>query len=208
MWLRLLMPPGNWKRYIGLGLMDMLPMMQDIVRKYDLHWNERIRLVAFDVERLLPVVFQMAAQGERVRVVVEAKVVRIYVRSQQHLATALASSCCVCGPGMMRPIAFSLDGLDFLLVDGGFYNPQPGDLTDSDTAVVGKLIDLPFVFADRERDFAVDLADPFEPLFSALSATDVRRMQQSGYRRTRSALRTPILSGLIPAVRPHVLNPA
>jgi len=211
MWTRVLLPPCNWKRYLGLGLMDILPIMQAVVHKYDLKWNSRIKLVAFDLQRLLPVVFQMAANEKEVRVSVEAHVVRIFVWSQEDLAAAMASSCCVCGPGMMRPIAYSLQGFDFLLVDGGFYHPQPGTLSESDTAVVGKLVDLPFtdwVFQDRKGDFAVDLSDPLEPFFSALSANDVRRMQSAGYRRSRAALRTPILRGLIPANRPHVLNPA
>lgn len=211
MWTRILLPPLNWKRWVGFGLMDMLPLMQEVVAKYDLHWNSRFRLVAFDLQRRLPVILQMAADGEPERVVVEEKVVRIYLRSQEHLAIALAASCCVCGPGMMRPIAFSLDGHDFLLVDGGFFHPQPGLLTDSESAVVAKLIDVPlsdWVFTDRDDDFVVDLADPLEPYFSALSASDVQRMQKAGYRRTRTALRLPVLHGLIPADKPHVLNPA
>jgi len=211
LWTRVLMPPLNPMRYFGGGIMDILPVMQDVVRKYDLKWNARLKMVAFDLRRQLPVIFEMAADDESVRVVIESNRIGIFLRSQEDLAIALAASCCVCGPGMMRPITFCLQGLDFLLVDGGFYHPQPGVLTGSQPAVVAKLCDLPFMdllFQDRNDDFAVSLSDPLEPFFSALSESDVRRMHTSGYHRSRAALSMPIRRGLIPATRAHVLNPA
>jgi hypothetical protein len=183
LWLKVIAPPLNPLRWFGLPLLDMLPVMRELVEKYDLKPNPHLKIVAFDLIRRKPVVFE---------------------GTDYDLAVALAASCTVWGPAMMRPVPCWYKGSYYLLVDGGFFHPQPGILNEG-RAIIAKLIDNPFLellFADRKGDLVVSLSDHFESFFSALTDEDVERMHAQGHSRTHEALSAPLRRGLIPTYQP------
>lgn len=110
----------NPLRYLT-GLVDIRSAIEDIVQKYDLRPNRNLRIVAYNVWRREPIVFE----GTR-----------------YDLATALAASCAV--PGVMRPVWYKPEcGSDpkfvtrnaaksmphkGILVDGGVHHMNPAHL--------------------------------------------------------------------------------
>jgi len=113
------------------GLIDLSVMFQDIVSRYDLRPQPNLRILAYNVLKRQPVLFE----GTR-----------------YNLAMAIAASCAV--PGVMRPVWFGENDVlsrvrtilggrrskvsEGVLVDGGVYHPCPGDLCQR-TAIISKL---------------------------------------------------------------------
>lgn len=177
MWFKCLVPPLNPLRWIGLGMVDPLPVMRELVEKYELKPNRKLRMVAFDLITRKPVVFE---------------------GKNYDLVTALAASCSV--PGMLRPVTAWVDGHYCLLVDGGLHHPQPGHYAKA-PAIIAKLIDMPFmelIFPDRRGDFVASVGDPYAPFFSRLSDDDIERLYQHGLACARRDLQSSIRKGLIP----------
>ncbi len=187
-WIKVLCPTINPWRLVGLGIMNTVPALRALVQRHDLKPQPNLRIVAFDLKRLKPIIFGGPFKGTTDKA--------IYVGPEYDLAIALAGSSCVAGPGLMKPVACSIDGSSYLLVDGGFYHPHPGKLTES-RAIIAKLIDVPtLLFPDRAGDVLVSLGgDSREPFFARMTAEDVQRMDDLGYARARSAF---ITYGLLP----------
>lgn len=110
----------NPLRYV-MGLVDIRSPLEEIVRKYNLRPNHNLRIVAYNVWRREPVVFE---------------------GTKYDLATALAASCAV--PGVMRPVWYSPECGSYpkfvtklaartmphkgFLVDGGVHHMNPAHL--------------------------------------------------------------------------------
>lgn len=113
------------------GLVDIRSSIEDIVRKYDLRPNHNLRIVAYNVWRREPVVFE---------------------GTKYDLVTALAASCAV--PGVMRPVWYKPECGSHpkfvtrtaaksmphrgILVDGGLHHMNPAHLCKG-AAIVSSL---------------------------------------------------------------------
>jgi predicted acylesterase/phospholipase RssA len=99
------------------GLVNLAPIMQRIVKKYKLVPNSRLKIVAYNISSLSPVLFS----GEN-----------------YNLAKAIAGSCSV--PLVMRPVIERLKGSaqKQTLVDGCVYHTHPSDFCKG-PAIVSKL---------------------------------------------------------------------
>lgn len=99
------------------GLVNLAPIMQRIVRKYKLVPNERLKIVAYNISTLSPVLFS----GEN-----------------YNLARAIAGSCSV--PLVMCPVFERLKDSrqEHKLVDGCVYHTHPSDFCKG-PAIVSKL---------------------------------------------------------------------
>lgn len=178
--LRALVPPVlDPLRLVGGGLLDLVPLMRDLVREYQLTTQDCQEIVCFDLLR--------------------QEVVRISGHDYPlHLAMAGSSAV----PGLMRPVSMTWNGRKMLLVDGGVWHPHPGSLCEK-PAIIGKLIDaygMGLVYPDRPQDHVVSVGMPFARFFTSLSRGRVQELHQYGYSRAREALSVPLRRGLLPVV--------
>lgn len=175
--LRALFPPiFDPVRFVGGGVLDLVPIMEDFVREYEL--KPAADILGYDLRSREAVVFK---GGE-----------------DYPLARVLAGACAV--PGLMRPVSLKHNGRSMLVADGGIWHPHPGALCDK-PAVIGKLIyptGMGLVYPDRDCDFVVEVGMPFAPFFTALSLEKVEELRQYGYSRARKALSLPLRRGLLP----------
>lgn len=173
-----LIPPLlNPLRLVGGGVFDLMPLMRHLVEKYDLKPNDQLNIVCYDALRREPVVFS---------------------GTDYDLATVLAASCAV--PGIMRPVIYTWRGRTMYLYDGGIYHPQPGEFCPS-PAIIGKLIDFPFVslvFPERRGDFVASVSQATANFLTPLSRAKVKELLEHGYRAARESLERPLRLGLIP----------
>lgn len=176
--LRALVPPVfHPLRLLGGGLLDLVPIVSDLVDENDLATQDDLHIVAYDLLSREVVVFK---------------------GHNYDLKLALAASCAV--PGMMRPVEYHYQGRRLLLVDGGVFHPHPGSLC-SKPAVIGKLIDnlgLNMVYTDRAEDVICSVGKPFAPFFTSLSREKVTELHEYGYTQARDALAEPLRRGLLP----------
>ena len=176
--LRALVPPVFQPlRLFGGGVLDLVPIMSDLVDEYGLTTQDNLYIVAYDLISRQVVVFS---------------------GHDYNLKLALAASCAV--PGMMRPVEVYYKGRRMLLVDGGVFHPHPGSLC-AKPAIIGKLIDtvgLNLVYTDREEDVICSVGKPFAPFFTSLSREKVTELHEYGYTQARDALAVPLRRGLLP----------
>lgn len=159
------------------GVIDLLPLISELVQNYNLKTRSNLRMVAYDYRTMSPVVFE---------------------NHNYDLATALAASCAV--PGIMRPLTYERDGRKYLLVDGGVYHPHPGVFCQG-PCIVAKLMDsfvLNLVYPDREQDFVTSIGDPRCGFFTRLSPRRAKELHLFGYERARADLHGAIERGEIP----------
>ncbi|MBZ0186673.1 MAG: patatin-like phospholipase family protein [Candidatus Obscuribacterales bacterium] len=158
-------PSLNPLRYIGGGVLDMLPLMRNLVETLELSPRDNLRIIAFDLFTMKPVVFE---------------------GSNYDLGLAIAASCTV--PIMSKPIPYRANGRSYLLVDGGVYHPHPGEFSD-EPAVVVKLVDAPAgMFSERSEDIAIDAGMPGSKYFTKLTEDGFDELFQFGYKQTDSRL--------------------
>lgn len=172
LWLRTLLLPLNPLQW--LGLLNLLPVMRSVVKKYALKPNDELEISTYDLIRREHVVWR---------------------GTDYDLAVIMAAACSV--PGMMRPQPYWHKGRFYLLVDGGVYHPHPGHFADGKT-IVNKLIDFPLLgslFGDRDEDVVISLSDWFAPFFTVLSRGKVNEQRKLGYERSLKALSEAIVSG-------------
>lgn len=115
----------------GGGLIDLPGLFSHLIEKYDLKPQPNLRIVAYNVFKREPVVFE---------------------GTDYDLLTAVSASCAV--PLLMRPVWFGQPNIinklttvaaswlglseEGVLVDGGVHHPCPGDFCKG-TAIIGKL---------------------------------------------------------------------
>jgi hypothetical protein len=115
----------------GGGLVDLPALFSHLIEKYDLKPQPHLRIVAYNLFKREPVVFE---------------------GTDYDLLTAICASCAV--PLLMRPVWFGQPNIidkitslaqswlglseKGLLVDGGVHHPCPGDFSKG-TAIIGKL---------------------------------------------------------------------
>lgn len=178
--LRAMIPPVfQPRRLLGGGVLDLVPIMSDLVNEHQLTTQDDLYIVAYDLITRQVVVFS---------------------GHDYNLKLALAASCAV--PGMMRPVEYIYKGRRMLLVDGGVFHPHPGSLC-AKPAVIGKLIDvagLNLVYPDRAEDIVCSVGKPFAPFFTSLSREKVTELHEYGYTQARDALAEPLQQGLLPVV--------
>jgi hypothetical protein len=111
------LPPVNPLRWLAGGFVNLQPAMRHLVDRYRLQPQENLRIVAYNVWKRQPVVFEGIGYD---------------------LATAISASCSI--PAVMRPIWNSTDAVagSGLLVDGGVHHLHPVEFC-SGPAVVSKL---------------------------------------------------------------------
>jgi hypothetical protein len=137
---------------IGLGVINMRPAFEELVKEYGLKPRPNLRIVAYNVVTREPVVFE---------------------GTQYDLAAALTASCAI--PGIMRPVLYTPKtsakqrfvtkqaaesmSKSGILVDGGVHHFAPGEFCD------GKAIVLKLGTVTRfPREFLL----PVEGLFHGL----------------------------------------
>jgi len=115
----------------GGGLIDLPALFSHLIEKYDLKPQPNLRIVAYNLFKREPVVFE---------------------GTDYDLLTAVSASCAV--PLLMRPVWFGQPNIinklttvaaswlglseEGVLVDGGVHHPCPGDFCKG-TAIIGKL---------------------------------------------------------------------
>ncbi len=163
--LRAILPSINPLRM--LGLVDLVPLMRHLVEKYNLKPQPGLRMIAYDVLRLEPLVFEGL---------------------DYDLTLALAASCSV--PGLMRPVFATINGKRRLLVDGGVHHPHPGS-PDGAKTIVSKLIGgslVDSVFPNGSNEHVVSVSNDVDDFFGRLSEEEVARRSSHGYSQTKAAL--------------------
>ena len=179
-WIKMLTPPINPVRYVTGGTLDVLPAMERLVRNEKLTPQPNLRIVAYDLLRRKTVVF-----GGRRRI--ETKHA-IYVGSNYNLALALAASCCIAIPLMMRPIACRVNGEPFLLIDPGLIGQaNPVHLVGRNGILAKLMDDLPSLSTKRKL-VTVKLCDSGEGFLSRITTQDLLRMERQGYVRAEQHL--------------------
>ena len=157
-----------------LGLIDIIPLIRHLVKKYDLKPQPGLRMTAYDVLRLEPIVFEGL---------------------DYDITLALAASCSV--PGLMRPVYVSQGGKRRLLVDGGVYHPHPGrdngsnDGSKGTKTIVSKLIGgslVDAVYPNGPHEHVVNVSNDVDDFFGRLSEEEVARRSSQGYSQTKAAL--------------------
>lgn len=115
----------------GGGLVDLNALFSHLIDKYELRPQPNLRIIAYNVVKRSPVVFE---------------------GTDYDLLTAVTASCAV--PFLMRPVWFGQSDLlstmstlvgswlglseEGILVDGGVHHPYPGNFCQG-TAIIGKL---------------------------------------------------------------------
>lgn len=160
-----------------MGLLDMEPVIEDLLKNCALSPNRNLRLVAYDLLSMQPVVFE----GE-----------------DYDIVKTLAGCCAL--PVLMRPVEYQLKGRSMLLVDAGVYHPQPGSFSE-EPSIIAKLIDNFFAnsfYPDRQGDFVASIADETASFFGVVGEQEVEDLYALGYRRAKEQLGGAIDSGAIP----------
>ncbi|HEY9732275.1 MAG TPA: patatin-like phospholipase family protein [Drouetiella sp.] len=200
----------------GGGLVDLPALFSHLIEKYDLKPQPNLRIVAYNLFKREPVVFE---------------------GTDYDLLTAVCASCAV--PFLMRPVWFGqpniIDKLTTvaaswlglsekgLLVDGGVHHPCPGNFSKG-TAIIGKLgfatslprrwlssTDLLFhllemaaapvlgwYFNDPEDHVVIDIGLPDVACMSfGLPRSKCREMVEHAYEVSLAPLRRAIADGAI-----------
>lgn len=204
-------------RLLRYGFVDLGTLFKKIVEKYDLKPQPNLRILAYNVLKGEPVLFQ---------------------GTDYDLARAISASCAI--PGVMRPVwhgqkrtgkngAPSVrckhgESEDGILVDGGIHHPNPGEFSDG-PAIISKLgfasrlpdrtlplVDLGFHLLEMFWSVALDwyFPDPDNHLVITTGSPDVaclsfglspkkcRAMVNFGYRQACLSLDSAIRDGRIP----------
>lgn len=204
-------------KFFGLGVINMRPVFEEIVRKYELRPQPNLRIVAYNICTRQPVVFE----GTR-----------------YNLAEALTASCCI--PGLMRPVLYlprntqkqfvsraAADSMarPGILVDGGTYHMQPsefcrgraivlrlGSVTQFPTywlqpleayfhgleMMAGRFISM-FQPDSPDKDIVIDVGPKDVGGISfSVTAGKCREMIENGYRATATAIDRAIRLGHVP----------
>lgn len=187
--------------------LDIEPIMQDLVKQYDLKPRMNLKTVAYDITPGSQgfVVFEMAGSPGSDDCVPGVR--RVHISTQEELGKALAASCCLAVPGIIRPVMATIGGVQMHLVDAGYAHASPAVVITEPTI---ELRLLTVNSCERNHDFVVDLGSWLEQVFAPMSSFDAGRMVREGYQRARRALEEHILSGRIPSVlrRRHALEHA
>lgn len=186
-WMIALRPTSDPLSVLSGGVMDIEPVIRGLVSRHCVQPKPNLRIIAFDLKRMKPVIFGGEFKGETEKA--------IFIGPDYDMAVALAASCCVAGPGLFRPVVCYIDGQKYRLVDGGYYHPHPG-IFNEEPSIIAKLIDVPsFIASDRDCDVHIDLGAAWESFFSKVTDEDLEHMCAQGYQRAREAF---IAHGLIP----------
>jgi predicted acylesterase/phospholipase RssA len=186
-WINALRPTWDPWKMLSLGVMDILPVIAALTTRHKIQPQPNFRSIAFDLIRLKPVIFGGDFKGTKDKA--------IFIGPDYDIAIGVAASCCVAGPGLMKPVNCHIEGEHYLLVDGGYYHPHPGIFND-EPSIIAKLIVAPrFLARDRDCDIHIDLGASGESFFSKITDADLERMSAEGYRRAREVF---VAHGLIP----------
>lgn len=214
--------PFAWlspKYLLGLGVVNLRPGFEEIIRTYGLKPRPNLRIVAYNVVTRRPVVFE----GTR-----------------YDLATALTASCAI--PGLMRPVLYwpSTDSDERfvtkeaarsmaragLLVDGGVHHMQPSQFCKGPAIVfkLGMVSRLPgewirpveawfhgvelmlggvirYLHPDHDEDIVIEVGpEDVGAVSFSTSAERCRQMVDDGYRIAHTALRHAIRQGRVPTL--------
>lgn len=163
------------------GLLNLEPFMRHLVEKYGLKPNEKLKILAYDVLKQKPIVFE----GDN-----------------YDLPTALAASCSI--PGLMRPVEYvDSHGRLSLLVDGGVYHLNPANLCDNKPNIIVRLFAASYVnafYPNRQGDFIATVGDSEVSPLAALNANIVQRMRVVGYKASLEDLLDLVKGGQIPTL--------
>ncbi len=215
----LLIPPLVGRIFGGTtggGLVDLHAVFSHLIEKYDLRPQPNLRIIAYNLLKRSPVVFE---------------------GTDYDLLTAVTASCAV--PFLMRPVWFGQQDLlgkiltlatswlghseEGVLVDGGVHHPYPGNFCKG-TAIIGKLgfaTALPtrllsptdlvlhmmemmaapllgWYFSDPEEHVVVDIGLPDVACMSfGLPRSKCRQMVEHAYKASLKPLRRAIKDGAI-----------
>ncbi len=207
-------------RLLKRGFVDLGELFRKIVDKYELKPQPNLRILAYNVLKAEPVLFE---------------------GTDYDLSKAISASCAI--PGVMRPVWHGRnqssgkpqarcrhgESEDGILVDGGVHHPNPGEFSEG-TAIISKLgfasslpslpmpiFDLGFHLLEMFWSFALSwyFADPEDHLVIQTGLPDVaclsfglapekcKEMVKFGYRQACRSLDPAIKKGLIPLKPKH-----
>lgn len=158
-------PSLNPLRHIGGGLIDLVPLMQSFVERFNLKPKSNLRIVTFDIRRRKPFIFE----GE-----------------DYDLGLAIAASCTL--PVMGRPVPYRHKGESYLLMDGGLFHPHPGIFCEGPALIV-KLVESPnWLHPDRRGDIKIDAGLPGSSILGNLNEDAYQQLVEYGFEQAEIVL--------------------
>lgn len=204
---------------LGMGIINMRPLFEKLVREYDLKPRRNLRIVAYNIVAREPVLFEGTSYD---------------------LAMALTASCAI--PGIMRPVLYmpptsanqrfvskqaaqsmSKSGI---LVDGGVHHFAPGEFAQGKAIVLklGMVSQLPhdwikpveawfhglelvfgrfigMVQKDHDEDIVVEVGPKdVAGLAFSVGPRKCKEMIENGYKATAAAIDRAIQLGQVPVL--------